>query len=428
MIRNAEGNLVNGFLLGNTNPRYLATAARIQHKMLKGVRESGDLFAHLSDSERGLIREALDNGALENGFFSGLDDLGKAVPVGRRASKLRVLAGRVNAANPLSQDFVLLRGGRALNTAIENNARLGMFLGQRAKGLSAAEASRIVRKYLFDYSDLTKFDDAVKLVSPFWTWTRKNTPLQLGALFHTPGKITGQLHALEALRSVSIDYDAQDLPKWMRDEGAVVAPFKAGDNAVAWVPDLPIFSARDALEPLAKGLGVVRGRPGALQAFAAASHNAAGLGGPVGIASAASQVAARRDIFTGRPFYPGEQVETPSYLKPLQALGLVGDTIPREGQYLLESGMPGLTKLRGTLPTDPTDKDKQLRRVLSLFTGQSVWPLGDATRKSEMYRRLEALDTIRRALAERGIELPAAPAGTSLASRLKAAKRSKARR
>ena len=45
---------------------------------------------------------------------------------------------------------------RSLNSAIENNSRGALFLSSRAQGMTADAASVNVRKYLFDYKDLTR--------------------------------------------------------------------------------------------------------------------------------------------------------------------------------------------------------------------------------------------------------------------------------
>jgi len=402
VIRNAEGNLVNGFLLGNTNPVYLVKAFRLQRLMAKGVRESGDLFMHLRPDDAQLVREALDNGALETGFFSNLDDLGKIETTGSRAKKV------AKGATPFGgREFFLLRGGRALNEGIENNARLGMFLGQRAKGLNAAESAGMVRKYLFDYTDLTRLDRGIKHVAPFWTWTRKNTPLQLATLLRTPGKITAQKHFLDALTSLGVEHQSEDVPQWMREAGGVTLPVKSGDTPLEWVPDLPLTSAQEALGPIPAFIDVARGKPGAVQKLARAMHNTRGAGGLYGaLVDAPDQVASGRDIFSGRAFYPGERVATPSYLQPFVAAGVVPDTVPREMQYLLEAAMPGASKVRGALPTDEADKGKQTRRLISLITGQTIYPLDDAASRSESYRRLEELEALRRWLEAQGVKVP----------------------
>ena len=59
--------------------------------------------------------------------------------------------------------------GRKFGTMIEDNSRFAVFIDQLAKGKSAEDASRAVRKYMFDYEELTDFERKVmKRIIPFY--------------------------------------------------------------------------------------------------------------------------------------------------------------------------------------------------------------------------------------------------------------------
>jgi hypothetical protein len=91
--------------------------------------------------------------------------------------------------NPLSQRFGLYKANRTFGTGFEDNARIAHYLSKRREGYSAVEAAKSVDKFLFDYGDLTWIEQNVlKRVLPFYTWSRKNIPLQLGAFVKNPGK------------------------------------------------------------------------------------------------------------------------------------------------------------------------------------------------------------------------------------------------
>lgn len=392
-IRNMEGNFFNGYYLTGTNPGWAYRAMKLQRKMWRGRREFADPLHFLNDVERAQVTEAFDNGVLESGFFEA--DLDEAFDLGKFGGKTK---GRLN---PFSQEFAPLEYGRRFNTAVEQNGRLGVFLGQRAKGLRPQDAAAMVRKYLLDYGDLTDFDRSMKKFAPFWTFTRKNTPLQVEHLVKTPGRYSNLQHVLDSMGS---DYETEDLPEWMQDSGAVVLP--GGEPRQVWVPDLPPFAAGEALAPLSpEYLGpLLRREPGALEEEARAIYNAVGIGGPVGVFKALGEIGAGGQIFSGRKFRPGEQVATPAYLAPLRPLGV--DTIPYEWQFLLEQLAPATTKVRGALPTDESDQDKQRARLTSMFLGQQIRELGEPTKGAARWEDLRKLLALQEALRSRGFELP----------------------
>ena len=100
---------------------------------------------------------------------------------------------------------VMTEKGMAFGTTSENNARGAHFLARIEKGDDAFMAARSVKKYLFDYGDLTGFEKQVmKRAMPFYTWTRKNIPLQLEMIWKKPEKFVPLAVPLR-------DRDPQDL-------------------------------------------------------------------------------------------------------------------------------------------------------------------------------------------------------------------------
>jgi hypothetical protein len=64
---------------------------------------------------------------------------------------------------------------------------MAVFLDALRKGKSADDAGWLVKKTLFDYSDLSSFErNVLKRVIPFYTWTRKNIPAQIEAILKNP--------------------------------------------------------------------------------------------------------------------------------------------------------------------------------------------------------------------------------------------------
>lgn len=152
-FRNMIGNTWNNYLAGVTDPKLYGKAASIQRRVaIKGP---------LTKWERKLVDRAEALGVLEQGWFgtvlgsSGTPRYYKpAVGVGRRIADIGMAPAEVG-----------LKAGRQ----IENNARLAHFIDKVNKGWSFDEAALSVKKYLFDYSELTPFEvNVMRRLMPFY--------------------------------------------------------------------------------------------------------------------------------------------------------------------------------------------------------------------------------------------------------------------
>jgi hypothetical protein len=89
--------------------------------------------------------------------------------------------------NPISRRNHLTRAGYAFGTMAENNSRMALWLHKVLNdGYDFEAAAKEVSKYLFDYDDLTAFEKDIKAFVPFYTWSRKNIPLQFMHLVQHP--------------------------------------------------------------------------------------------------------------------------------------------------------------------------------------------------------------------------------------------------
>ncbi|HUU94391.1 MAG TPA: hypothetical protein VM487_01530, partial [Phycisphaerae bacterium] len=88
------------------------------------------------------------------------------------------------------------------------------------KGEDVAGAAARVHKYLFDYGDLSPFEKStLRNVVPFYTFARKNFPLQLESMVTKPGKIANLKHFqdfLQAREDNGQGVEASIVPSWMR--------------------------------------------------------------------------------------------------------------------------------------------------------------------------------------------------------------------
>jgi len=125
-----------------------------------------------------------------------------ADPFGRTSSFGRdVLGKKSKSFNPFRVHNVLTDRGMAVGSALEDNAKLGMFIWGLKKGETPAEAARIAHKFIFDYFDIPKSIERTKNVLPFITWDYKNIPLQIEYLFRKPRFAGGVYKSARAVSS-----------------------------------------------------------------------------------------------------------------------------------------------------------------------------------------------------------------------------------
>lgn len=183
------------------------------------------------------LEQAKKTGALDTGLFNV--DLGKAIEDSMTAPSLK------QALNPLSKNNVAIRVGRKVGGAIEDNARLANFLSNIKKGNVPEEAAEIVNKYLFDYADLTDFEKQVmRRIFPFYTFTRKNIPLQIKSLAKSPGKFATIPKAVNVIKDPNPPNQAF-AADWIQENMGV--PIRTAEGEPA---HLPLKSYLPAVQPL----------------------------------------------------------------------------------------------------------------------------------------------------------------------------------
>jgi hypothetical protein len=147
--------------------------------------------------------------------------------------------------NPLATDNVYFKGSREVGAVIESSARAQGFLidieKMAGKGGGAAsgmidEAVRNVKKYFFDYEDLSKVEQQyLKKIIPFYSWIRKNIALQIDQLIRKPGTMGAVAKTVKAMT----DEEAEDVPEWARMQGGIPVDQSAEGIAQVLFPDLP---------------------------------------------------------------------------------------------------------------------------------------------------------------------------------------------
>lgn len=216
--RNEMGNIWNNYLADVNNPLVYGEAARLQRQASKG-KFSGKIAGHNSDE---LYQLAKDRGVVGSGQYH--TDVAEELT--------NSVEGTVQGIR--ARDFVLpttkhvvVRAGLATGRTLENNARLAHFIDRIKKGDTPDQAGLSVKKYLFDYNDLSDVEREVfKRVAPFYTWTRKNIPLQVEALVTKPGKINKINIANNQLQQHVTPPDERNAPDYVKKG----MPLYVGEN------------------------------------------------------------------------------------------------------------------------------------------------------------------------------------------------------
>lgn len=137
-----------------------------------------------------------------------------------------------------------IRRGFRAGQMIEDWQRFSHFVGELRNGKSAWDAAMSVKKYFFDYSDLTQFEKMfLRRIMPFYSWSRFNIPLQVRASIEQPHKFAQLGRAIEWMQSdEGKNFDRNQLPKWVSEQFGVPTKInsKTGNIEVlllrSWIP------------------------------------------------------------------------------------------------------------------------------------------------------------------------------------------------
>lgn len=231
--RNFLSNMWQLWLAGVTNPKMVTDAAQAQFLAATDPKKLSELFITTPSGARIGMDVAVDEarrlGVLQDQMLrmdlfemqERFDDFER--PFMRRAA-----------------DNLFFRAGRKLGTQIEGNARFAVFIDRLAKGEDFFTAARTVKKYLFDYADLTDIERRFfRRLLPFYTWTRFNIPLQVMELLQQPGKFA---LVPKAIQNTALDgsEDTQALlPSYIRNQMNIVLKRDGNTLTVLYGTDLP---------------------------------------------------------------------------------------------------------------------------------------------------------------------------------------------
>ena len=213
--RNFLSNVWANFIAGVDSARYVDAT-----RFMRDLRKGGAMTWTLSD---GTVKTTTQlHRMMKNANIIGFGGASKADLVTSRA----LVSGRgaldrfERATNALSDNPVTRAGGR-IGTAVEDHAKIAHFFDRMRKGDPIEDAILSVKKHLFDYGDLSPIEKTyLRRLVPFYTFARRNLPLQLETLVTKPGKAAALAHFQDFLQGRTDGRDdgpsAAIAPPWVQ--------------------------------------------------------------------------------------------------------------------------------------------------------------------------------------------------------------------
>jgi hypothetical protein len=138
-----------------------------------------------------------------------------------------------------------LKAASATGGSVENMSRVLLFVKHLQDGYGPTEAAARVKKFLFDYQQLSPFErNIMTRLFPFYKWTKKNMALTLEELARQPGKYSAMF---KAGRPADMGPEADALPWYLK--GSMKVKLTKGYGQATFITgiDLPAHSAIDTI-------------------------------------------------------------------------------------------------------------------------------------------------------------------------------------
>lgn len=406
--RNAQTNLLLNYIAGYKSPRLYAEATKIQRavgRVKKGtgkVDEASLRAAGLDERQAKIVLDAVDEGVLNTGFFdTDLASLGssKALREGGRRTPLEALA-----------DNRITRPGKKINSAVENNARLAHFIGALEATGSVQDAALSVKKYLFDYGDLTPFERTVfKRTIGFYTFMRKNTALMVGQAVENPGRLARIERTQDTLLN---DEDGSTLGSGLAPDYAIgggQAPLRSGlaralslggSTPIVGRLDGPVSSAIETVLPAVQAAALVPGLRELLPESLRHEDGAAGVargvlnvpsGGPVELVKFLAEQTTGQSLFTGAPLQDDKATTVRRLASILTPLYAKEERLLKAAKDVADGG-------------DTADASRV--KLLNALLGLSTTTVDEKATKASQTRANFAIQDALTKLKEKGVNVP----------------------
>lgn len=199
----------------------------------------------------------------------------------------------------IGSDSFIVQMNQYAGAQADNFYKIAHYIRKRKEGLTPLEASLSVKKFLFDYSDLTDVEqEFFKRIFPFYTWFRKNTALAAKLVLERPARpadIQNIKSAVEFVTSEDDQFDRRFLPEYLKKNMPVRLWRKEfTDKRTGEVVEMPTFIA------MAKPIGLLN----AISDWSVPQETAINMATPM--VKVVAEVWANYDTFRKKPIVDEE--------------------------------------------------------------------------------------------------------------------------
>lgn len=384
VMRNGMGGMFNNYLIGVDAGRYWEFI-KADRAFTKALKRTGDVEQALAAVPARFNRQ-----------YRLLHSSGVLAETDRASDAVFGLTRSMGQGDETRDAFGWLGNNPATRGVYDVNSRMERVL-RGAAGMDAAAKTdsldgiyESVFRAHFDYSDLNRFEiNRMKRISPFYTWTRKNLPLQMEMLFKNPKAYNRYQIFKSNIEAVTPEEDL--VPTWMKDRLNIRLPFTSKDGQLYILPDLPFTS---------------------LNMFT----NADELAGQINpVIKTPIEMLMNRKMYFGKsvPFKEG-YVQMPDILTKTgiaQAMNVVGlAERDIDGKYMTrdrtlyaaEQFLPFFGRMRRLLPSEQKYDERAVTTWINFLFGTGLRTNTMTDKSSEIYYRQRSVDDIAKDLNSLG--------------------------
>lgn len=224
-MRNLQSDLMMAWIAGAKDPRSIVQAVQMIRGRSGSIVINGEKVSYAD-----MVREAAQNGTIRSGEVAA--DAGRIAQQAERTGRGGVIGPpRVPGEGSVAQ------GSYRFGRFREDSTRLMLYIERRKAGDTAEEAAEVVRNYLFDYGDTSRFVASTRrFLLPFITWSAKALPRMVKQAVETPRTFTRIGFLTDAANESFGPIDVNTLPMG-RTLSFAIPTFGLGSGTFTYNPE-----------------------------------------------------------------------------------------------------------------------------------------------------------------------------------------------